>query len=904
MMKKTRLLLAVMTAVLFAAVGTGFAALAKTGDVWLTAYRDADEVIAEKDQTGSAHNEFLTTSAAEKATDWTLRVPQFDGEDNVLSYYGGATVGNHAVDAKVGSAATVASSTTKLKIARAFTSGRYRYAYPVQLDGLEVYANLSQLTPGESLRFTFGASYQNFAHYAQGKEHGLNGIALEFHYDQGTENANLRFAVRTLHNYGQTLQSVEWGQYMNYDEAIGIDSGDEGGKTVKITFALDAETGRVTCTFANHRNHPQDTTPTRTFSFLPSASNASLMVDDDGNTWVGVNSFADKGKLTPDGNNTDAYSTFAVQVSDAKRKAYEEGELAAAKTALAAYSKTAVEEAVIETDEARRDWKAKQQAAISAVAGLRASDRCLLEADRLLAEANEAMGDRLMTAAEKQVHAQLTAYKEAPLSTIDEIHAALDKRDAIGDFSAFENAAELSAARSAKDTALLTAADGLLQERMEAAAAAVEAGIASYQERLSAKRILNSVTDRDLLEGEALQLAKHDAYRQTLEELSRLSQAFAAKLDETNYVFTDSTGKEEESVNDLAFTEEGMQLTFTGSGHQIYSQDPIDIKRGARVVFSVDDWAYLMPGAYNPNGMAFFVSPSKNTNRGPGSIAFMFFLYEDSMNVMPLYGVSNEFLGVTNCKRIEENDGSYVELVMLLNESKKRYEFRMNYYAKDGTVIDSAQNYIGYREADADIGGIDIDENTFADGAYLYMTSWMAIDDWRDESGQPLPSDSPLIPQSLFNTMTFKVFGNNVYDEAFRIEYIESIAVKEGSLKTVYQVGEALDLTNAKLVVTMESKKQVEVALTRNLVKGFDSKAEGTCELTITYEGFATTVTVTIQKKSVEPDPDPGNDPQPGPGEEPEEKRGCRGNLASNGLTALALVLLAAGGVLIRKKKF
>lgn len=65
---------------------------------------------------------------------------------------------------------------------------------------------------------------------------------------------------------------------------------------------------------------------------------------------------------------------------------------------------------------------------------------------------------------------------------------------------------------------------------------------------------------------------------------------------------------------------------------------------------------------------------------------------------------------------------------------------------------------------------------------------------------------------------------------------VSSIAVKEGTLKTNYFVGDPIALATAKLVVTYENSKTEEVAITDAMLSGFNSATAGTNkELTITY---------------------------------------------------------------------
>lgn len=81
-----------------------------------------------------------------------------------------------------------------------------------------------------------------------------------------------------------------------------------------------------------------------------------------------------------------------------------------------------------------------------------------------------------------------------------------------------------------------------------------------------------------------------------------------------------------------------------------------------------------------------------------------------------------------------------------------------------------------------------------------------------------------------------------------------SLQLKEGTLKTSYEVGEKVDLSQAKVVVTYADSTTREVALTEDMFNApIDTSAEGTVIYTISYEGQQTTVIISVQQEDVPP---------------------------------------------------
>lgn len=76
---------------------------------------------------------------------------------------------------------------------------------------------------------------------------------------------------------------------------------------------------------------------------------------------------------------------------------------------------------------------------------------------------------------------------------------------------------------------------------------------------------------------------------------------------------------------------------------------------------------------------------------------------------------------------------------------------------------------------------------------------------------------------------------------------VKAISVVEGSVKTEYDIGETVDLTNAKIKVIYEDNTEKEIALTEKMFdKPIDTNTAGTKSYTITYEGAKTTLDITV----------------------------------------------------------
>ena len=89
---------------------------------------------------------------------------------------------------------------------------------------------------------------------------------------------------------------------------------------------------------------------------------------------------------------------------------------------------------------------------------------------------------------------------------------------------------------------------------------------------------------------------------------------------------------------------------------------------------------------------------------------------------------------------------------------------------------------------------------------------------------------------------------------------IDSIAVNSITHKTAYTKGEALDVSNLTILVTMSDGETRTENVTADMVSGFEPNTEGTQTLTITYEGKTTTYNVTVTAGTTPPPTPPTPD--------------------------------------------
>lgn len=151
-------------------------------------------------------------------------------------------------------------------------------------------------------------------------------------------------------------------------------------------------------------------------------------------------------------------------------------------------------------------------------------------------------------------------------------------------------------------------------------------------------------------------------------------------------------------------------------------------------------------------------------------------------------------------------------------------------------------------------------------------------------------------------TVTVTYEGLTATFEVTVVDYITGISLKTAPTKVEYEINEQLDVTGGVITVNKASGATEDVNITKEMVTGFNSSAasEG-LTLTVTYEGFTVTYSVTIKAAPVV---DPG-DEKPGE-EEPgntEEKKGCKGSIIATSAIISGLALAGIALVSLKKKE-
>ncbi len=161
------------------------------------------------------------------------------------------------------------------------------------------------------------------------------------------------------------------------------------------------------------------------------------------------------------------------------------------------------------------------------------------------------------------------------------------------------------------------------------------------------------------------------------------------------------------------------------------------------------------------------------------------------------------------------------------------------------------------------------------DGTYYYTSAYgfqfeASLDDKGAESFYFTTTDSSLLPAGTYKfDITIPkehTAGNSPLSVSTTLIItddptitpppltVDSIAVNSTAHKTVYQTGEALDVTGLTILVSMSDGSSQTVPVTAGMVNGFDSSAAVERQtLTITYQGQTTTYTISVQDASVPP---------------------------------------------------
>ena len=82
---------------------------------------------------------------------------------------------------------------------------------------------------------------------------------------------------------------------------------------------------------------------------------------------------------------------------------------------------------------------------------------------------------------------------------------------------------------------------------------------------------------------------------------------------------------------------------------------------------------------------------------------------------------------------------------------------------------------------------------------------------------------------------------------------VEKIVLKSKPTKTVYKIGEKLNIAGAEIQEVMKSgQKGNTIIVTEDMISGFDTQTEGTKTITITYKNMKTTFTIVVEKTTPE----------------------------------------------------
>ncbi|WP_055427505.1 bacterial Ig-like domain-containing protein [Bifidobacterium aesculapii] len=251
---------------------------------------------------------------------------------------------------------------------------------------------------------------------------------------------------------------------------------------------------------------------------------------------------------------------------------------------------------------------------------------------------------------------------------------------------------------------------------------------------------------------------------------------------------------------------------------------------------------------------------------------------------------------------------------------KLTYADNANYYAKIAEVRIFQAQQTAKPASDATLGDLRVDGKSILDP--------------KNETGKytvDLPYDAQANPVlqafATDNAATVKVTGDVVeagklggtavidvtaadgattkqYTVTFNVDELTGLTVT-GPTKTEYEIGEALDLTGLKVNAVYESGETVELqpsddASAGYVVSGFDSTVAGENKpVTVTYRGKSATFNVTIKPAPVTPEPKP----QPAPGAKPAGGLSATGASVSGVVGVIALLVAAAGVVLITRKR-
>ncbi len=368
---------------------------------WLDDYSEYDEELLAKDRSWNG-SEMNPSDDSARTFDYGVRIPTTGDSGEFTSYLGGGSIDGYTPGAYIGNGMTVAENTAKLAlktIASGSGSARFRYAYPVELNGLTVDFNFSQFETNDHLSVIYSGNYNSFRHGTA----PARGLTLTY-YDDPTAPGYIKI------NFGLNNATALTGMT---DLAFPVDEEDPESYSVKTIFE-ETDT-QLLVTVANGGENGVQYTVTVEKSECGNADNGPQLEDEAGRTWINMGAFND----TTGNDTADTYMLFVMRVQDSQRTAYETETLDPLTAAMADYTAEEIEGATVENITAVDEWVAKRAAVQAAyTTDLRISDRAFYAPDEAIAAANEALQSKAGTVVD--------AYLEGELSALEETFATAD----------------------------------------------------------------------------------------------------------------------------------------------------------------------------------------------------------------------------------------------------------------------------------------------------------------------------------------------------------------------------------------------------------------------------------------------------------------------------------------------
>lgn len=187
-------------------------------------------------------------------------------------------------------------------------------------------------------------------------------------------------------------------------------------------------------------------------------------------------------------------------------------------------------------------------------------------------------------------------------------------------------------------------------------------------------------------------------------------------------------------------------------------------------------------------------------------------------------------------------------------------------YINDSFTGNAATLYYGYSVSgtvsagaiDASVSGLTVNLYTSTDTAFSASVGSAATDGNGAYAISGVPNGSyvarvagasGVYAASVSGTITVNSDAVSGADITLAALTTQSIAVKPGSHKTAYLVGDSFDVTNLNITVTRSDGSTYDKNVTAGMVSGFDSSiASASLDLTITFDGQTTTYNVSVNR--------------------------------------------------------